>query len=89
MVEIKRLVTTHAIKNNFDYVVMLHGDGQYAPEKHRIDMIKPLAENKCSAVQGSRMIKKMNALKGRMPFYKFFGNIFLTYVQNLLSIKNE
>ena len=74
----------YAIKNNFDYVVMLHGDGQYAPESI-IDMIKPLAENKCSAVQGSRMIKKMNALKGKMPLYKFFGNIFLTYVQNLLS----
>ena len=48
----------YAIKNNFDYVVMLHGDGQYAPESI-IDMIKPLAENKCSAVQGSRMIKKI------------------------------
>ena len=22
----------YAIKNNFDYVVLLHGDGQYAPE---------------------------------------------------------
>lgn len=74
----------YAIKNNFDYVVMLHGDGQYAPESI-IDMIKPLAENRCSAVQGSRMIKKLDALKGRMPFYKFFGNIFLTYIQNLLS----
>ena len=48
-------------------------------------MIKPLAENRCSAVQGSRMIKKLDALKGRMPYYKFFGNIFLTYIQNLLS----
>ena len=47
----------YAIKNNFDYVVMLHGDGQYAPESI-IDMIKPLTENRCSAVQGSRMINK-------------------------------
>ena len=74
----------YAIKNNFDYVVMLHGDGQYAPE-YIINMLDPLIKNKADAVQGSRMLKKINALKGRMPIYKFFGNIFLTKVQNFLS----
>ena len=30
------------------------------------------------------MTKKINALKGRMPLYKFIGNIFLTGIFNLL-----
>ena len=30
------------------------------------------------------MTKKINALKGKMPLYKFIGNIFLTGVFNLL-----
>lgn len=77
----------YAIKNNFDYVVLLHGDGQYAPEKI-MDMLNPLIDNKADAVQGSRMIKKTDALKGRMPIYKFFGNIGLTFVQNLLTGMN-
>ena len=74
----------YAIKNNFDYVVLLHGDGQYAPEKI-MDMLNPLINNKADAVQGSRMIKKTDALKGRMPIYKFFGNIGLTFIQNFLT----
>ena len=48
-------------------------------------MHQPLIENKADAVQGSRMIKKIDALKGRMPFYKFFGNISLTFMQNFLT----
>jgi glycosyltransferase involved in cell wall biosynthesis len=74
----------YAIKNNFDYVVLLHGDGQYAPEKV-LDMLNPLVNNRADAVQGSRMIKKTDALKGGMPLYKFVGNIILTFIQNLLT----
>jgi len=72
-----------AIKNNFKYVVLLHGDGQYAPEKLP-DILKEfkLGQN---VIQASRMIKKINALKGGMPFYKFIGNIFLTFIQNRLT----
>jgi glycosyltransferase involved in cell wall biosynthesis len=73
----------YAIKKKFDHVVLLHGDGQYAPEKI-LDVLEPL-KNGYDAVQGSRMIFKKNALKGRMPFYKFFGNIFLTFFQNRLT----
>ena len=74
----------YAIRNNFDYVVLLHGDGQYAPEKV-LDMLNPLVNNRADAVQGSRMIKKTDALKGGMPMYKFIGNITLTFIQNLLT----
>ena len=70
------------IKNKFDHVVLLHGDGQYKPEKI-VDMLYPLKN--FDAVQGSRMIYKLDAIKGRMPLYKFFGNIFLTFFQNILT----
>ena len=77
----------YAIKGNFDYVILLHGDGQYAPEKI-LDMLNPLINNEADAVQGSRMIKKFDTLKGKMPIYKFIGNIALTTIQNFLTKLN-
>tara|TARA_B100001093_G_scaffold367127_1_gene351933 strand:+ start:3544 stop:5043 length:1500 start_codon:yes stop_codon:yes gene_type:complete len=71
----------YAVKNNYDYVVLLHGDGQYAPE-----LIEKLLENiqsdNAGAIFGSRMLDKGSALKGGMPVYKFIGNKILTYFQN-------
>ena len=77
----------YAIKNNFDYIILLHGDGQYAPEKI-LDMLDPLINNNVDVVQGSRMIKKIDALKGKMPIYKFIGNVVLTLIQNFLTRLN-
>ncbi len=76
----------YAIRNSFDYVILLHGDGQYAPEKIE-EMLQPLLSG-YDAVQGSRMINKMDALKGKMPIYKFIGNIGLTFIQNRLTSMN-
>ena len=77
----------YAIKNNFDYAVMVHGDGQYHP-KYILPIIKKLEQNDSAAVCGSRMINKKNALKGNMPFYKFVGNIFLTKLFNVIYSTN-
>ena len=74
----------YSILNNFDYVVLLHGDGQYAPE-YLPDILNKFEEKeKISAVFGSRMLEKGSALKGGMPLYKFVGNKILTFAQNLL-----
>ena len=54
---------SYAIKNNFDIVVLLHGDGQYAPE-YLHDMIDPLINSKVNAVFGSRMLESKLALRG-------------------------
>jgi hypothetical protein len=70
----------YAIKNNFDYVALLHGDGQYAPEL--LPILLNNFKNKTGAVFGSRMIKKKSAIRGGMPLYKFFGNIILSTIQN-------
>ena len=71
----------YAIRQGFDAVVLLHGDGQYAPE-YLDQMIRPIINNEADAVFGSRMINRIDALKGRMPFYKWIGNQILTFVQN-------
>lgn len=77
----------YAIKNNFDYVVLLHGDGQYKPEIMG-DLLEVLQKENASAVFGSRMISKFGALKGGMPIYKFIGNKILTYLQNKILKSN-
>jgi len=73
----------YAIKNGFDAVVLLHGDGQYAPE-YLGRMIQPILHGEADVVFGSRMIHRLDALKGKMPIYKWIGNQILTFVQNLI-----
>lgn len=70
------------IENNFDVVVLLHGDGQYAPEVLS-EMYTPIVEDRADVVLGSRMMKKFGgALKGGMPYYKYLGNKILSIYQN-------
>jgi len=71
----------YAMKNGFDVVVLLHGDGQYAPE-YLGQMVQPILDGEADAVFGSRMIHRLDALKGRMPLYKWVGNQVLTFIQN-------
>ena len=73
----------YAIENDFDFVALLHGDGQYAPEVLGT-LTEPLRLREADAVFGSRMLVPGNALKGGMPLYKYFGNRVLTAVQNRL-----
>lgn len=73
---------TYALRRNFDYVIMLHGDGQYPPEK--LSRIIDKFKNTPDAVFGSRMMNKMQALKGGMPVYKWIGNQILTSVENAI-----
>ena len=70
------------IEQGFDIVVLLHGDGQYAPEllSH---MYAPLVRGEADAVFGSRMMKDFGGpLKGGMPLYKYVGNRILTAFEN-------
>ena len=84
---VQKIAFNYAIKKNFEYVVMLHGDNQYPANKILL-LIKPLLTNKYDAVFGSRMINSINALKGGMPLYKYLGNIALTFFQNLVLSSN-
>ena len=82
-----KLCINYAIKNNYNYAIMVHGDGQYHP-KFILPIIKKLEQNDSAAVCGSRMIQKKNTLKGKMPLYKFIGNIFLTKFFNIVFSTN-
>ena len=73
----------YAIRNQFDVVALVHGDGQYAPERLP-DLLAPLLSGDADAVFGSRMMKKREALRGGMPLYKYLGNRILTTAQNWL-----
>ncbi|HEY8671493.1 MAG TPA: methyltransferase domain-containing protein, partial [Terriglobales bacterium] len=65
----------------FDIVALVHGDGQYAPEKLP-SLLAPIVAGEADAVFGSRMIDKRAARRGGMPFYKWLGNQILTRFQN-------
>ena len=73
----------YAIKNGFDYVALIHGDGQYAPECLE-NLLFPFFDQAADAVFGSRMFNSKDALKGGMPYYKYYGNRMLTKFQNFL-----
>ena len=71
----------YAIKKNYDIVVMLHGDVQYAPEKIP-DLIKPIERGEADVVMGSRMMG--HPVRQGMPVWKYLGNRFLTFIENLM-----
>lgn len=79
----QKFAYNYAIKNNFDIVIMLHGDSQYSPLLIP-KIIEPILSQNFDCVLGSRMICKKSALKGNMPLYKLIGNICLTFVQNIM-----
>jgi len=70
-----------AIDHGWDIVVLLHGDGQYAPEL-LAEMVAPIEQGRAEAVFGSRIMQKGEARRGGMPTYKYVGNRILTTVQN-------
>ncbi len=84
---VQKYAFQYAIKNNYDYLIMLHGDGQYAPEQLP-NFIEKFYDKKFDAIFGSRMKSYKSALKGGMPFYKFLGNIGLTFIQNIILGSN-
>ena len=71
----------YAIEHKFDFVALLHGDGQYAPEMLP-DLLAPLVRGEADVVLGSRLLNPGGALRGGMPVYKFVGNRMLTWYQN-------
>lgn len=71
----------YAIERGFDIVVMLHADGQYAPE-YLPKLLEPLEKNEVDMVFGSRMAAGGDPLSGGMPLYKYIGNRLLTWLEN-------
>ncbi|MEM3519146.1 MAG: glycosyltransferase family 2 protein [Candidatus Hadarchaeales archaeon] len=75
----QKTLFNEALKRGADIVVLLHQDGQYAPEDMP-RLISPVLEDETiDIVLGSRT--KM--LEGGMPPIKFIGNKIITFLQNL------
>ena len=71
-----------ALELNADIIVMLHPDYQYTPKLlHSICYL--IANDLYEVVLGSRILGK-GALRGGMPYYKYFFNRCLTLIQNIL-----
>jgi glycosyltransferase involved in cell wall biosynthesis len=83
----QRMGYKYAISRGLDIVVLLHGDGQYAPEVMQ-ELLTPLESGEAEMVMGSRMMVPGAARKGNMPMYKFVGNKILTFTENLLAGTN-
>jgi len=70
------------IERGFDIVILLHGDGQYAPEIVA-SLYHPIVAGEADAVFGSRMMQTYGGpLAGGMPLYKYVGNRILTVFEN-------
>jgi glycosyltransferase involved in cell wall biosynthesis len=70
-----------ALKAGADIVVMVHPDYQYDPTLLP-EIIQPILDGKADLVLGSRL-QKGSALKQGMPWWKFYANRFLTWVENV------
>lgn len=66
----------YAIDNNFDGMVNIDADGQFAPEDI-VRLLKPIQNNEADFVTGSRFIDKNYCPK--MPLIKFWGNKMMAY----------
>jgi len=69
-----------ALRLGGNIMVMVHPDHQYDPTVIP-QLIKPLLNDECDAVFGSRMLGG-RPLEGGMPKWKYLGNIFLTAMEN-------
>ncbi len=74
----------YCLHRGFDVVVLLHGDGQYAPEI-LWQIVGPVVNGEADVVLGSRMLPGCDARAGGMPAYKYFGNRILTAMQRRLT----
>lgn len=72
----------NALKKGADIIAMVHPDYQYDPS-HLRDLVEPIKKGEADIVLGSRMFYRKDALRGGMPMYKFFSNIFLTRMENI------
>lgn len=62
---------------------MLHPDYQYDPRLIPL-IIDPIKRNFFDIMLGSRIRTRREVLAGGMPLYKYVGNRFLTFIENLV-----
>lgn len=73
---------TEALKRNADIVIMIHPDFQYDPS-YVPQMIAPILDGRADFVIGSRFLNQ-DPREGGMDWWRYWGNRFLTTMQNLI-----
>ncbi len=76
-----------ALARGADIVIMLHPDYQYDPRLVPM-MVLPLQLGILDIMLGSRVRTRQECLESGMPFYKYLGNRFLTFVENICLGQN-
>ena len=79
----QKFLYDYAVKNNFKYVVMVHGDFQYTPRLIP-SMVALMAYANYDFVFGSRILGG-DAIKNGMPVIKYIANRGLTLFQNIIT----
>jgi glycosyltransferase involved in cell wall biosynthesis len=72
----KKKAYRYVVEAGFDFVVMLHADGQYPPE-YIPDLLEPLVRGEFDMAQGSRIKHR----EGGMPLYKRIANRGLNFFE--------
>lgn len=80
--ESQKTAYIYSFGNKADVVVMLHSDNQYDPSLLS-QILSPIINDEADVVLGSRILGG-SALEGGMPIYKYFSNLFLTRLENLV-----
>jgi glycosyltransferase involved in cell wall biosynthesis len=77
----------YALERGADVIVMIHPDYQYDARviPHAVGLIEL---GICDVVLGSRVRSRKEALKCGMPWWKYFCNRFLTFVENVALGQN-
>ena len=73
-----------ALKMKPDIVVMIHPDYQYDATLTK-EMVRPIIDKRFDIMLGSRIRTRKEVIKGGMPWWKYFGNRFLTMAENLIT----
>ena len=79
-----KFIINFAKKNKYAYIIFLHGDNQYPPEK--ISLIEKKLNN-CSLCYGSRRLNK-SSMFNNMPLTRYIANIILTSLINIIFKNN-
>jgi len=76
-----------ALKRGGEIIVMLHPDYQYDAQLLP-ELVKPILDGRFDLILGSRIRTRKEALASGMPFYKYLGNRFLTFIENIITGQN-
>lgn len=72
-----------ALKRKPDIIVMIHPDYQYDATLTG-ELIRPIIQERFDIMLGSRIRSRKEVFAGGMPWWKYYGNRFLTILENII-----